>query len=142
MRNEDDVLKNMVDVLNSAKNLKQLEEMLRKKFNICRQKNMRIKASKCKIPQRVKFGGCIIESNTAKGSVEISPDPKKVDELLCKDPPKGKKEVQSIIGSINQLSAWNPHLKLKIPIMRKMTGSMTLFKESPELEREFNFMKK
>ena len=50
--------------------------------------------------------------------------------------------MQSIIGSVNQLAAWIPHLKLKIPIMRKMTGSTTLFKDSKELREEFNSLKK
>ena len=65
-----------------------------------------------------------------------------MDKLLGREPPKSKKEVQNIIGSVNQLAAWIPHLKLKIPIMRKMTGSTTMFKDSPELKNEFNLMKK
>ena len=43
IRNIEDVLKNMDNLLNSAKNLKQLEAMLRKIFDICRTKNMKIK---------------------------------------------------------------------------------------------------
>ena len=46
---------------------------------------MNIKPSKFHNSQRVKFGGCIIEANSNNNSVEISPDPKKVDELLGRE---------------------------------------------------------
>ena len=66
---------------------------------------MKIKPSKFHISQRVKFGRCILEANPNNNSIEISPHPKKVDELLGREPPKSKKEVQSIIESMNQLAA-------------------------------------
>ena len=52
---------------------------------------MKIKTSKFDISQKVKFGGCIIESNASNGSVEISPDPKKVDNYWVRILPRIKK---------------------------------------------------
>ena len=64
-----------------------------------------------------------------------------MEELLGKDPPKTKKELQSILGSLNQLTAWIPQIKCRIPLMRKLSGANNIFNESKQLTDEINLMK-
>ena len=65
-----------------------------------------------------------------------------MEEQLGKEPPKTKKELQSILGSLNQLTAWIPQVKCKIPLMRKLSGANNKFETSKQLEDEFNTMKR
>ena len=53
---------------------------------------------------------------------KISPSHQKIEELIGREPPKTKKDVQYILGSLNQLSALNPTVKIRIPAMRKICG--------------------
>merc|ERR1712081_92404 len=55
--------------------------------------------------------------------------------------PKTKKQLQSVLGSLNQLSTWMPQIKTHIPLMRKMSGGNNQFKESEQLTEEFELMK-
>ena len=73
--------------------------------------------------------------------MQITPLEDKVEELLGRNPPTSKKDLQSVLGSLNQLSQWCPTVKVKIPLMRKMCGNNNIFKASPQLEEEFNTMK-
>ena len=61
---------------------------------------------------------------------------------MGKEAPKTKKDLQSILGSLNQLSAWMPQIKCHIPLMRKLSGANNIFKESDQLTEEFNLMKR
>ena len=74
--------------------------------------------------------------------VQISPSEAKVEELLGCQPPKTKKDLQSILGSLNQLSQWIPKVKCKIPLMCKLCGANNHSETSPQLEEEFSTMKK
>merc|ERR1711954_622255 len=51
-------------------------------------------------------------------------------------------QLQSVLGSLNQLSTWLPQIKTHIPLMRKMSGRNKQFKESEQLTEEFKLMKK
>ena len=75
-------------------------------LQIFRRKNMKIKRSKFHISQQVVFGGCTVAASAANNQVQISPSTSKVEEILGRDPPKNRKDVQSIVGSVNQLAAW------------------------------------
>merc|ERR1711942_13814 len=60
---------------------------------------------------------------------------------MGKEPPKTKKQLQSVLGSLNQLSTWMPQIKTQIPLMRKLSGGNNQFKESEQLKEEFELMK-
>ena len=60
---------------------------------------------------------------------------------MGKEPPKTKKQLQSVLGSLNQLSTWMPQIKTHIPLMRKLSGGNNQFKESEQLTEEFELMK-
>merc|ERR1712081_57444 len=55
--------------------------------------------------------------------------------------PRTKKQLQSVLGSLNQLSTWMPQIKTHIPLMRKLSGGNNQFKESEQLSDEFELMK-
>ena len=90
----------------------------------------------------VEFGGTTVKYSPSNERVQISPSEAKIEELLGRDPPKTKKDLQSILGSQNQLSQWIPQVKCKIPLMHKLCGANNHFQTSPQLEEEFSTMKK
>ena len=81
---------------------------------------MKINPDKFKVGKSVDFGGTTVKYSQANERVQISLSEAKIEELLGRDPPKTKKELQSILGSLNQLSQWVPNVKIKIPLMRKL----------------------
>ena len=131
----------MDDLLVSQKNFKKLDPIMDRILSICRKKNMNLNPSKYKIGHKVEFGGTLIKYSESNKRIQISPSEEKVEELLGKDPPKTKKELQSILGSLNQLTAWIPQIKCRIPLMRKLSGANNKFEESKQLTDEFNTMK-
>ena len=72
--------------------------------------------------------------------IEISPNEKKIEELLGREYPKTKKELQSVLESLNQLTQWILSAKVKIPGMRKMIGANNKFNWLDELEEEIQLM--
>ena len=131
----------MDDLISSGLDYKKLYPLLDKIFSICERRNIKLNPDKFHIGRRVEFGGSIIEYVPSENRIEISPSEAKVDELIGKDSPSTKKQLQSIIGSLNQLSQWVPRIKCHIPGMRKMTGLNTKVQWNPELEEEFRTMK-
>ena len=102
---------------------------------------MKLNPSKFKIGHKVEFGGTLIKYSTSNKRIQITPSELKVEELLGKEPPKTKKDLQSILGSLNQLTAWIDQIKCQIPLMRKLSGANNIFQESKQLTDEFNLMK-
>ena len=128
-------------MLISEKNFKKLDSIIDRILSICWKKNMKLNPSKFKIGHKVEFGGTLIKYSKSNKRIQITPSEEKVKELLGKDPPKTKKELQSILGSLNQLTAWIPQIKCRIPLMRKLSGANNKFEESKQLTDEFNSMK-
>ena len=52
----------------------------------------------------MEFGGSIIEYNKKDNKIEISPSEEKLEEILGRDPQTSKRDLQSIMGTLNQLS--------------------------------------
>ena len=103
---------------------------------------MNLNPTKFKGGHEVEFGGTLVKYSPSNKRIQISPSEERVEELLGKEPPKTKKELQSILGSLNQLAAWIPQIKCKIPLMRKVCGANNKFETSKQLEDEFNTMKR
>ena len=64
IRGQDSYYKNVDDILCSAKDIKQLEERMKKLLTICRNLNMKIAPSKLQLGPSVVFGGVLIEAET------------------------------------------------------------------------------
>ena len=90
----------MDNLLISEKNFKKLDPIIDRILSICQKKNMELNPSKFKIGHKVEFGGTLIKYSESNKKVQITPNEEEVKELLGKDPPKTKKELQSILGSL------------------------------------------
>ena len=115
IHNVEGIVKNLDDLLVSGRDIKEIEPLIRKILKIFRKKNMKIKLSKFEISQKVTFGRCNVQASSKKDSVTISPEDNKIEELLAAPHPKTRKLAQSLVGSLNQLAAWCPGLKRKMP---------------------------
>ena len=134
--------KNMDDILLSQENYKKLDPVIDRILSICRKRNIKLNPDKFKVRKEVEFGDTTVKYSPSNKRIQISPSEEKVEELLGKEPPKTKKELQSILGSLNQLAQWIPQVKCKIPLMRKLCGANNKFETSPQLEEEFATMKR
>merc|ERR1711954_198595 len=83
----------------------------------------------------------MIKFSQTNNRVQITPSQQKIEELMGKEPPKTKKQLQSVLGSLNQLSTWMPQIETNILLMRKLSGGNNQFKESEQLTEEFELMK-
>ena len=125
----------------TAKDFNDIKEILDKILKTCRKKNMKLNKEKFNIGTRVTFGGAKVEYVKEENHIQISPKEEKVEELLGHDAPRTKKECQSLLGSLNQLSNWIPNIKVHIPGIRKLTGHNSVFSWNEDLDREFQLMK-
>ena len=94
---------------------------------------MKLNPSKFKVGHKVKFRGTLIKYRELNKRIQITPSEEKVKELLGKEPPKMKKDLQSILGSLNQLTAWIPQIKFLIPLMQKLSGANKFSKNQNRL---------
>ena len=102
IRSIPELKKNMDDILLAQRNYKLLEPLIDKLLKICREKNLKLNPSKFKIGTEVDFGGTRIRFSKANNRVQITPSQQKIEEL-GKEAPKTKKQLQSVLGSLNQL---------------------------------------
>ena len=107
-RDMKDIQKNMDDFLLSEENFKKLDPIIDRILAICQKRNMKLNPTKFMVGPEVEFGGTHVKYSPSNKRVQISPSEEKVEELLWKEFPKTKKELQSILGSLNQLTAWIP----------------------------------
>merc|ERR1712081_79851 len=141
IRSIDEEKKNMDDISLAQRNYNLLDPVIDKLLKICWKKNLKLNPSKFKIGNQVDFGGTRLRFSKANNRVQISPSQQKIEELMGKEPPKTKKQLQSVLGSLNQLATWMPQIKSHIPLMRKLSGGNNQFKESEQLNQEFELMK-
>ena len=111
IRSIPEIQKNMDDLLLSEKNYKLLDPLIDRILSICREKNLKLNPSKFKIGPQVELGGTVIKYSESNKRVQITHSEQKVKELMGKEAPKTKKDIQSILGSLNQLSTWLPQIK-------------------------------
>ena len=72
--------------MGAAPNIEDLDIRMRKVFDVCRERNIKLNPSKLQCGKKVKFGGMMIEASRAAGetkdTVYISPDQHKIDDFL------------------------------------------------------------
>merc|ERR1711954_331853 len=141
IRSISELKKNMDDILLSEKSYKMLDPLIDRILRICREKNLKLNPTKFKIGPKVEFGGTKIRYSQTNNREQITPSQQKIEKLMGKEAPKTKKQLQSVLGSLNQLSTWLPQIKCHIPLMRKLSGGNNQFKESEQLTEEFELMK-
>merc|ERR1711873_145330 len=110
IRSIPEIQRNMDDLLLSEKNYKLLDPLIDRILSICREKNLKLNASKFMIGPEVEFGGTVIKYSQTNNRVQITPSKQKIEELMGKEAPKTKKQLRSILGSLNQVSTWLPQI--------------------------------
>ena len=145
IRNKKGYFKNVDDVLTSANSVELMEKRLRNLLQICRKKNIKLNGTKFEVGRQVTFGGVTItgkrEVGDEKTRVYISPTEARLDALANIKTPKSRKDVQSIIGMINQLKSWLPEISLVTTNLRKLTSPNVRFAWSEDLNKELEEVK-
>ena len=96
IRSIDESKKNMDDISLAQRNYNLLDPVIDKLLMICRKKNLKLNPSKFKIGNQVDFGGTRLRFSKANNRVKITPSQQKIEELMGKEPPKTKKQLQSV----------------------------------------------
>ena len=72
-----DVYKNADDVMGASPHLEGLDIRMRKVFDVCRERNIKLNPNKLQCGKKVKFGGMMIEASRSVGetkdTIYISP---------------------------------------------------------------------
>ena len=72
--------------MGAAQNLQDLDTRMRKVFDVCRERNIKLNPRNLQCGKKVKFGGMLIEASKTAGetkdTVYISPDQHKIDDFL------------------------------------------------------------
>ena len=126
----------MDDILAGARTVSKLERRLKRLFNVCRKKNMKLNPRKFKVGVSGVFGGCVISHDITSG-ISLTPEDHKVAAVKNLQAPRNRTEVQRLVGFLNQLSGWVPHLQMKIPGLKRLTSAANKFIWNPDLEAEF-----
>ena len=104
IRNETGVYKNADDIMGGGQKLEELDVRMRKVFQVCRERGIKLNPNKLQCGRMVKFGGMIIEAVESAGEAEentvyISPEQRKIYDFLNIETPSSKRECQMICGT-------------------------------------------
>ena len=145
IRNEPGHYKNVDDILTAAKDVMELEKRLRRLLQICREKNIKLNVDKFDIGREVNFGGVKISGKKEKGDptdrVYLNPSDARIDAITQIKRPENRKDVQSLLGHVNQLKSWLPEVSFTTTNLRRLTSSSTPFKWTEDLDKEFLALK-
>ena len=100
-------------------------------------KNIKLNPKKFNIGSEVNFGGFRFGWNPKMERPEILPDKEKVAALEAIKKPSNKKEAESIIGSIKQLSTWSKDTTVNTEHMRRLIRKDEHFSWTPKHEEEW-----
>ena len=100
---------------------------------------MKLQPSKFTLGRKVVLGGCEISSKSDKGL--INPGKEKTDIINSFEVPTCRKDIQSFLGFVTQMSSWVPGLQVNLKEMRKLTNSRSNFLWTPDLQKEFEIVK-
>lgn len=113
------------------------DENLKKLLNRAREVNLKINSKKMNLRQKeVKFMGHVISSDGLK------PDPDKITAIENMPRPRSKQELMSLLGFINYLAKFLPHLAQVSQPLRDLTTKNVQFVWSPIHDRAFTKVKR
>ena len=104
------------DILVFGKSQKDHDQHLRAVFQRLREKGLTLNKSKCEYSKdKLEFFGYVFSKEG------ISPDPKKVEEVVNLSTPSTASEVRSLLGMTNYCSRFTPDYATKTELLRKLT---------------------
>ena len=129
----------MDDIMMAARSIEELEIMLSKFLNFCKDRNIKLKGSKLCVSETVEFGGVRIcrEELGRKDSIFIEPKKQRIHAFESLARPTCKREAQVWCGMLASLSAWFPAVNLSCPLLRKATQGSEKLNWTPDLKAEY-----
>ena len=73
--------------------------------------------------------------------VYLNPSDARIDAITQIKRPDNRKDVQSLLGHVNQLKSWLPEISFTTTNLRRLTSSSKPFKWNMDLENEFQALK-
>ena len=123
IRNTRDCWKNADNILAGGTSLRGLDLVMRRIFEVCARRGIKLAPSKLQIGRKIRWGGVIVESIGPRGGrngVLISPEEAKVAEFINIARPCFKKECQQVCGLAAQLEKFAPGMQVMYPGMQKL----------------------
>ena len=105
-------------------------------------KNIKLNPKKFHIGKEVNFGGFRVGYNMVTDRPEILPDKAKVAAMEAIKRPATKKEAESIIGSLKQLTTWSKDTTVNTEQMRKLIRKDEHFQWTPKHDEEWTKVKR
>jgi len=125
------------DLICYAETIDELEHRLKKVFQRCREYNLRLNKSKCKLGLlEIEVLGHVVSSQG------IRPNPKKVQAVESATPPANVSELRSFLGTCNYLMKFVPNFAELCEPLRKLTRTGVSWKWNTEADKAFNSLKK
>merc|ERR1712081_77227 len=142
-RLDDNVVKNMDDILFFAESLQDLEKVVCEFLKFCRLKNLKLKTDKFRISEHVDFAGAQINSELVRGERIVSIVPKDGRIMAFQDlkRPENKSELRSFCGMVSSLSSWNPSVNINMHLLRKNCSRNGKVLWTEELTQEYQTVK-
>ena len=115
--------------MGGGQKLEELDVKMRKVFQVCRERGIKLNPNKLQCGRRVKFGGMMIEAVGSAGEAEentvyISPEQRKIDDFFNIETPSSKRECQMIPVTAAQLKCFCPGMQLIYPGMMGLCGML------------------
>ena len=100
--------------MGGGQKLEELDVRMRKVFQVCRERGIKLNPNKLQCGRRVKFGGMMIEAVGSAGEAEentvyISPEQRKIDDFWNIETPSRKRMQDDLweSGPVKMLLFWN-----------------------------------
>ena len=107
--------------------------------------NIKLNVEKFNIGREVNFGGVKLSGKKEAGDttdrVYLNPSDVRIEAITKIKRPENRKDVQSLLGHVNQLKSWLPEVSFTTTNLRRLTSSSTPFKWNQDLEKEFLALK-
>ena len=114
-------------------------------LHICREKNIKLNFDKFNIAREVTFGGFKLSGKRKIGDsanrVYLNPSDARIDAITQIKRPDNRKDVQSLLGHVDQLKRWLPEISFKTTNLRRLASNLKPFRWTMDLEKEFLALK-
>ena len=142
-RLDDNVVKNMDDIMFFSESLRDLEKVVCEFLKFCKQKNLKLKTDKFRISEHVEFAGATINSELVRGErvVNILPKDGRIMAFQDLKKPENKSELRSFCGMVSSLSSWTPNVNINMHLLRKNCSKNGKIQWTQELEEEYQTVK-
>ena len=146
LKDIEDIYKNVDDIMGVGDSMEGLDEKMRRVFDVCKERNIKLNPSKLQVGTSISFGGVQIEAARGQGTqastVTMSPLQSKLDEFLDLETPTNRKHCLRIAGLCAQMKKFVPGLQIKYPMLRELTKESVRFHWTAMHQEELENLKR